>query len=171
MWWGKIFLPSLGLYGKLMDFQLWLIKIKMIDRLELMSTGPSRQFSIITIITITIILAFFLQEMTSSPQCPMLKLLDNPIMYVSFPQAVTLIKKSWESLTVNPNVNLSTPISAGKTGYCPRHAAALFFQKMALHDIDMQFRTYFFCQGNFWHQFSKWLSLPLSGRKNMTKTK
>lgn len=34
----------------------------MIDRLELMSTGPSRQFSIITIITITIILAFFFAE-------------------------------------------------------------------------------------------------------------
>lgn len=53
--------------------------------------------------------------MNSSPQCSMLKLLDSPIIYASFPQAVTLIKKSWESLTVNPNVNLSTPTSAGKT--------------------------------------------------------
>lgn len=32
-------------------------------------------------------------------------------MYPSFPQAVTLMKKSGESLTVKPKVNLSTPIS------------------------------------------------------------
>lgn len=31
--------------------------------------------------------------------------------------------------------------------------------------------TNFFCQGNFWHQFSKWLSLPPSGREKTNITK
>lgn len=50
-----------------------------------------------------------------SPQSPMLKLVDIPLMYPSFPQAVTLMRKSGESLTVKPKVNLSSPISEIQT--------------------------------------------------------
>lgn len=53
----------------------------------------------------------FSLKKTSSPQSPILKLLESPLMYSSFPQAVTLMKKSGESLMVKPKVNLSTPIS------------------------------------------------------------
>lgn len=54
-------------------------------------------------------------DIISSPQSPMLKLADIPLMYPSFPQAVTLMKRSGESLTVKPKVNLSTPISEIQT--------------------------------------------------------
>lgn len=110
--------------------------------------------------------------MTSSPQCPMLKVLDSPLMYASFPQAVTLMKKSGESLMVNPKVNLSSPISACKTQvivtekccgvFIPREGA-IAHKYAVLYEY-----TNFFCQGNFWHQFSKWLSLPLSGQNKIT---
>lgn len=50
-------------------------------------------------------------ESLFSPQSPTLKLLESPLTYPSFPQAVTLMKKSGESLTVKPQVNLSVPIS------------------------------------------------------------
>lgn len=49
--------------------------------------------------------------MIPSPQSPMLKLVDILWMYTSFPQAVTLMKKSGESLMVKPKVNLSAPAS------------------------------------------------------------
>lgn len=103
-------------------------------------------------------------EMNSSPQCSMLKLLDSPVIYASFPQAVTLIKKSWESLTVNPNVNLSTPTSIRKMQVVTQKCCSP--QQGALQDEKCRLeRTNFFCQGNFWHQFSKWLSPPPSGRE------
>ena len=54
-------------------------------------------------------------RVTSSPQSPTLKLPESKLMYPSFPQAVTLMKKSGESLTVKLKVNLSTPISENQT--------------------------------------------------------
>lgn len=47
----------------------------------------------------------------SAPQSPVLMPLESPLMYPSFPQADTLIKKSGESLMVKLKVNLSTPTS------------------------------------------------------------
>lgn len=60
-------------------------------------------------VTTTTVCSF--DPMIASPQSPILKLLESPLMYPSFPHEETFTKQSGESLIVKPKVNLSKPIS------------------------------------------------------------